>query len=151
MGTIKNLADRFKIAAANWEVIKQESLRETAPAIIPVYNREQLRSGQLSDGNPITPQLENVIYALDKEAKNGLNGRSLLTPDLYNEGNFQGDVTTTITAKTIKTFSLDLKAPKLELKYSPLIYGANPKNLSKYAIEDLRPVLFSKLKAATVG
>lgn len=149
MGTIANLANRFK--ALNFDLIKQESLRETAPFIIPVMNREQLRSGQLTDGSAIVPPLSNLQYALDKEAENGLNGRSLLTPDLYHTGEFQSEITTTITAKTIKTFSLDLKGPSLELKYSPKIYGANPANLSKYAIQNLRPVLFAKLKAATVG
>lgn len=149
MGTIKNLATRFK--ALNFDLIQQESLRETAPLVIPGMNRDQLKSGKKSDGNPIIPPLENITYALDKEATNGLNGRSLLTPDLLKTGAFQSEITTIITAKTIKTFSLDLKGEKLELKYTPLIYGANKENLSKYATKDLRPVLFQKLKAATVG
>lgn len=149
MGTIHNLSSRF--TALKFETIKQESLRETAPNIIPELNRQQLKSGQRADGQTITPSLSNVIYARDKENKNGLNGRSLLTPDLYNTGSFQSQITTTVTAKTIKTFSIDLKAAKLELKYSPYIYGANSQNLSKYATEDLQSVLIWKLKAATVG
>lgn len=149
MGTIANLANRFK--ALDWDLIKQTSLRETAPNIIPQMNRGQLKSGQLNDGSPIEPPLSNTAYALDKEKKHGLNGRSLFTPDLLDTGAFQSEITTTITAKTIKTFSLDLKGEELELKYSPKIYGANPTNLSKYAIEDLRPVLFQKLRTATVG
>lgn len=147
MGTIKNLANRFK--ALNFDLIKQESLRETAPSAIPQYNREQLRAGQLSDGNLITPQLGSLTYALTKENKGGK--APFMTPDLFETGSFQADITTTITSKTIKTFSLDLKGPSLQLKYSPLIYGANPSNLSKYATQDLQPVLHKKLREATVG
>lgn len=149
MGTIHNLASRFK--ALNFENIKQEAIRETAPEIFPILNRAQLKSGKLSNGNPITPKLDNVAYALKKETLNGLNGRTLLTPDLKNTGEFYADITTTVTAKTIKTFSLDTKSPALELKYSPFIFGLNSANLAKYAKENLQPVLMAKLKAATVG
>lgn len=149
MGTIHNLASRF--ASLNFDQIKQQSLRETAPAIIPEMNIEQLKHGKLSDDNPIVPKLENITYAIDKENKNGLNGRTLLTPDLKNTGGFYEGITTTVTRLTIKTFSIDLKSPKLEARYSKLIYGPNTANLSKYAIEDLKPVLMSKLKTATIG
>jgi len=147
MGTIANLTNRFK--ALNFDLIKQESLRETAPLIIPEMTREQMRQGQRSDGNPIVPKLEDIRYAIDKEANGGL--APFLTPDLFHTGEFQENIITTITAKTIKTFSIDLKAPKLELRYTPLIYGANSANLAKYATENLQPVLLSRLKAATVG
>lgn len=150
MGTIANLANRFK--ALNFELIKQEALRETVSEV-PELIREQLKSGQRSDGNPITPKLDNIAYALKKEAVNGLNGRSLLTPDLLNTGSYQEKITSIITAKTIKSFSLDLKSEALDLKYgekSPLL-KLNEANTSKYALDSVKPVLFSKLKAATVG
>lgn len=145
MGTIRNLANRFR--ALDFELIKQESLRETVTEV-PELNREQLRKGQLSDGNLIRPQLDNPVYAVSKQTKGGI--APFMTPDLLNTGAFQEQITTTITAKTIKTFSLDLKAPKLELKYTPLIYGLDTPNMGKYA-QSVRPVLFEKLRAATVG
>lgn len=151
MGTIRNLANRVSLAAQQWETTKQVAIRETAPQTFPQLNREQLRKGQLSDGNPISPPLANITYALDKENKNGANGRSLLTPNLFDTGAFQGSITTTVTRLSIKTFSLDLKAPKLQLKYSPLIYGLQPNNLTKYATETLKPVLFEKFRSQTVG
>lgn len=149
MGTIKNLADRFR--SLDWNGIKQDSLQETAPAIIPDMNREQLTQGQTSRSQPIVPQLSDVLYAIKKEATNGLNGRSLLTPDLKNTGDFYKGIITEVTGTALKTYSTDAKSNKLELTYSPYIFGANSNNLSKYATEDLQPVLLQKLKSATVG
>lgn len=146
MGTIKNLANRFK--SLNFDLIKQESLRETVPQNAPEFNRDQLRQGKKADGNLITPQLGSLTYALTKENKGGI--APFMTPDLIDTGGFYKGITTIITSKTIRTFSLDLKAPKLELKYSPLIYGLSTENLSKIS-QIVQPVLHKKLREATVG
>lgn len=146
MGTINQLYIRFK--SLNFELIKQLSLRETVSEV-PELNRAQLKAGKRSDDKLIRPQLASRIYALDKQRLGGT--APFLTPDLLNTGAFQKDITTIITTKTIKTFSLDLKAPALELKYSPFIYGLSKENTIKYALGSVLPILSAKLKAATVG
>lgn len=147
MGTIKNLANRFK--ALDWYAVKEQSLIETAPQAIPEHTEQQMRLGQRSDGEMIG-YLENSHYAMQKKLAGGLAPQGEV--DLRNSGSFQAGLRTVVTPQlNLKTYSLDTKAEKLELKYTPLIYGANPKNLSKYATQDLQPVLMAKLKAATVG
>ncbi len=149
MGTIRNLTDRFKLAAANWEEIKQQALIETAHGVIPEMTEQQMRLGETSTGDPIKPDLADVHYALQKQEAGGQAPYKV--PDLRVMGTFQAGLRTTIGKLTINTYSIDTKAEKLELKYTPLIYGANPANLAKYAIENLRPALMEKFKAATVG
>lgn len=146
MGTIRNLSDRFK--ALDFELIKQQSLIETAPQIMEM-TEQQMRIGERSDGYNIIPDLQDLHYSLQKKEAGGI--APFETPDLFNTGQFYKGLRTSIGLKTINTYSLDTKAPKLEEKYTPLIYGANEINLSKYAVEDLKPVLLEKLKAATVG
>lgn len=147
MGTIHNLATRFK--NLNFEAIKQQALIETAPEIIPEMTERQMREGKRSDGELITPDLQSREYALLKLEAGGI--APYKTPDLRNSGSFQAAIRTVITPKAIRTYSLDSKATKLELKYTPLIYGANAANLTKYATENLFPTLMGKLKAETVG
>lgn len=146
MGTIRNLANRFK--ALDFELIKQQALIETAPQIIPEMTEQQMRLGQRSDGEMIG-YLKDKHYAEGKTLSGGLAPPGEV--DLRLTGAFQKSIRTVVTKLTLKTYSLDTKAPKLEKWYGQLIYGANKQNLSKYATEDLRPVLFEKLKSATVG
>jgi hypothetical protein len=147
VGTINNLAKRF--AALNYEVVKQQALIETAPQVIPEMTEQQMRRGETSTGEPIKPDLADVHYALLKQEAGGQ--APYKTPDLRNSGSFQSGLRTLVTATALKTYSLDTKSEKLELKYTPKIYGANPENLSKYAKENLLPDLMGKIKAATVG
>lgn len=149
MGTIRNLSARVSIAAKQWDNTKQTALRETAPDAFPALNKKQLRLGQRSDGQLIKPDLQSKVYSADKATTGGT--APFGTPDLFHTGAFYSEITTTVTKLSLKTFSLDLKAPKLELKYSPLIYGLNPANLTKYATETLKPVLFEKFRSQTVG
>lgn len=146
MGTINNLYKRF--AALDFELIKQQALIETAPQIIPEMTEQQQRLGQRSDGEMIG-YLHDPIYAEGKTLSGGLAPPGEV--DLRLTGDFQAGLRTVVTKISLKTYSLDLKAEKLEKKYTNLIYGANKENLAKYAIDDLQPVLLQKLKAQTVG
>jgi hypothetical protein len=146
MGTIHNLASRF--AALNYEVVKQQALIETAPQVIPEMTEQQMRIGQRSDGEMIG-YLKDAHYAEGKTMSGGLAPPGEV--DLRLTGDFQAGLRTVVTNVSLKTYSLDLKAPKLEKWYTPLIYGANAENLSKYAKENLLPDLMGKIKAATVG
>lgn len=147
MGTIRQLTARFQ--ALDYEAIKQQSLIETAPQIIPEMTEQQQRKGQLSTGEQIHPLLRDKTYALLKLEAGGKAPSGV--PDLRNSGAFQSGLRTVVTDKALKTYSLDVKAQKLELRYSAYIYGANSANLSIYAKENLYPVLIEKLKTATVG
>lgn len=148
MGTIRNLSDRFK--ALYFELIKQQAIAKTIEKV-PEYNRQQLKEGQFVTGQPIYPPLKSIRYALDKEKRNGLNGRSLLTPDLNLTGSFYEKIVSELTGRSILTDSLDIKATKLEGDYGKDIYGMNQQNTTTYAIEDVKPVLLDLLKSATVG
>lgn len=146
MPTIHNLASRF--AALDFELIKTQALIETAPQIIPEMTEQQQRLGQRADGEMIG-YLQDPIYAMGKTESGGLAPTGEV--DLRLTGNFQAGLRTVVTKVSLKTYSLDLKADKLEKKYTPLIYGASKENLSKYATENLLPDLLQKLKALTVG
>jgi hypothetical protein len=152
MGTIKNLSNRFRVL--DYDLIKQQALIETAPQIIPEMTEQQMRLGERSDGE-IIGYLKDRYYAEGKTESGGLAPPGEV--DLRLTGDFQAGLRTVVTELTLKTYSIDTKAQVLELGnrkrkgYGPLIYGANKENLSKYAIENLRPVLMEKLKTATVG
>lgn len=146
MGTIHNLASRF--AALNFDLIKQQSLIETAPQVIPEMTEQQQRLGQRSDGEMIG-YLQDPVYAMGKTESGGQAPPGEV--DLRLTGSFQAGLRTVVTKVSLKTYSLDLKADKLEKKYTPLIFGANKENLTKYAKENLLPDLMTKLKTATVG
>lgn len=150
MGTINNLYKRF--AALDFELIKQQSLIETAPQVIPEMTEQQQRLGQRSDGEMIG-YLHDPVYAMGKTESGGQAPPGEV--DLRLTGSFQAGLRTVVTSVSLKTYSLDVKAAKLESTgkggYGPLIYGANKENLSKYAKENLLPDLMHKLKSATVG
>jgi|GEM_PF-5650512 len=146
MGTIHNLAARFK--ALDFELIKQQSLIETAPGIIPQMTEDQMRYGYDSR-QQLIGQLQSPAYALDKVEWGGSAAPGQV--DLHLTGKIYAGLRTSISPTTIDTYSIDFKAPKLEDEYGNRIYGANKANLTKYAIEDLKPVLMQKLKENTVG
>lgn len=145
MGTIQNLIDRVK--SFNYEAAVAESLEETKEAI-PELTRDRLITGKLTDGGRIIPLYSSPIYAINKERQNSLAG--FLTPDLKLTGEFYASIQTKINTKTFVTFSDDSKAPKLETKYTPLIYGLSDEAKAKYA-KIVQPILFAKIKTATVG
>lgn len=148
MGTIRNLSSRVSIAAAEWNTIKQQALIETAPQVIPEMTEQQMRLGQRSDGE-IIGYLHDSHYAEGKTLSGGIAPPGEV--DLRLTGDFQAGLRTVVTPLSLRTYSIDTKSEKLELKYSSLIFGANKANLAKYATEDLRPVLFQKLKSLTTG
>src|ERR1700676_856485 len=124
MGTIRNLTDRFK--SLDFDHIKQQALIETAPQIIPEMTEQQQRLGQRSDGEAIGYLRDNA-YAEVKIIEGGLARPGEV--DLRLHGDFQAGLRTVVTAMSLKTYSLDLKAPRLEKQYGQLIYRANPENL----------------------
>lgn len=150
MGSIRNLSDRFK--TLDFNAIKEQSLIKTAPGIIPEMNEQQLSIGQLADGEefPEKNWLQSKEYAQQKLEAGGM--APFRIPDLKLTGSFYDGVRTVVTPQlSLKTYSIDTKAPKLETKYGSLIFGASPINLAKYATENLQPVLIKKLKEQTVG
>lgn len=148
MATIHSFATRFNAAASAWNEIKQQALIETALETVPEMTESQLRLGELSTGDLLHPDLASTPYALRKQESGSHAPYGI--PDLLQSGNFYSKIRTTIGPKTINTYSLDIKAPALELKYTRYIYGYNDANRQKYAIEFLKPVLFQKLKTAAV-
>jgi len=132
----------------NYDLAVRETLEETANRV-PDYTRDQLHRGEKVDGSKITPLYGNPEYSKLKFADNSAAG--LGVPDLYLYGDFYNGIQTKINTKTISTFSIDSKSPKLELKYSPLIYGLNAANKTKYAIMDVKPVLIAKVKTGIFG
>lgn len=146
MGTIAGL--NKKLHTVDFDSLITDSIEYTKDEIA-VLNRSQLLQGYMSTGEQISPQYASPIYALEKSAMNPLPG--FLTPDLRLTGSFYQGIGVVVNAKenTFTVSSSDIKAPRLELKYSSAIYGLTKQNKSFYALETLKPVFFEKLHSAT--
>lgn len=138
--TIHEMAKRF--ASVNFEQVVRDSFEEKK-ATIASFNRQNLRKGKLQTGNTIKPDLQSIPYAAKKFNSSGQ--APFGTPDLFLTGGFQSDIGVIINKETFTTFSENIKAPKLELKYTPLIYGLPDANKPDF-VQVVGPVIFQKVK-----
>jgi hypothetical protein len=145
MGTVRNLLQRFQ--AFDYDAARQAAVEETKDQIV-VFVKQQLKSGYLSTGGRIRPYYATIQYAAKKFNMNRLPGFG--TPDLLVTGDFYKGIGVVVTTTSFTTDSTDDKAPKLELAYTSYIYGLSPENLINYG-QIVKPVLFEKIKNATVG
>lgn len=148
MSTLRALSNRFQAAVAAYDGTLQEAIEETKDVAV-AFNRQQLYSGIKSTGDKITPHYANLKYAAKKYGLNATPG--FTNPDLYVTGAFYLGIGVVVNQKSLTFDSTDSKAPKLELEYTPQIYGLTKENKSAYSLESVKPVLFAKIKAQTTG
>jgi hypothetical protein len=148
MGTIRGIKEN--VQRFNYDQAVHESLEATADRPV-IYTQEQLHVGERSDGKKLKPY-KSKGYSTLKFAENPSAGFGI--PDYHLYGDFYLGIQTKINTKTIDTFGTDSKSPKLETREGGdgnLIYGMNDKNKTKYAIQDVKPVLIAKVKAGIFG
>lgn len=145
-----NLSTIHKVAAnaqrINFDAIKRDSFEETKSSVVS-FNKQNLRQGFKVDGSRIGIY-GSIPYAAKKFNQSGEAGFGCI--DLYLTGDWQNGIGAIINSKSFTTFSVDEKASKLELKYSPLIYGLPDKYKPDY-VKIIGPVIFKKTKSALFG
>ena len=102
--------------------------------------RKQMRRGERSDGEEITPGLLSNAYAEEKKSKGGQAPFGV--PDLYDTGSFQRAITFEVSESSVYFNSTDEKTQDLVEKYSEDIFG-----LSDKTFVDALPTLWKSIKA----
>lgn len=142
--TIHQMAERFN--SLNFDQVVHDSI-EATKGTIALFDRENLRFGFKVDGSRIG-QYKSAPYAVKKYLQSPLAGRGYI--DLYLTGSWSDGISVIVNSKSFSTFSDDSKAATLESRYGKLIYGLPTSYGAKYT-SVLFPVVFGKVKAATVG
>lgn len=101
--------------------------------------RYQMRKGERSDGEEITPGLLSDAYARDKKAGGGLAPMGV--PDLKDTGAFQNAITYEVSEGVLYFTSTDEKTEDLVEKYSEDIFG-----LSDKTFITVRPSLWKAMR-----
>lgn len=130
MGTIFDVLQNVKQGNAVFNGVILGIIEDQSD-VISDYNRNQLKHGRGSDGEPIEPMYGSLFYALEKNRMNPLAGYG--TPDLFLTGAFYRGFFVSITGKSFSLSSSDRKTGSLLEKYGPNIFGLTNDSISIYA------------------
>ena len=128
MNADSNIMQQAKRASSiNLEQSKVASILINKQALTNL-NREQMREGLTSDGNPITPDYSRG-YAWFKEKLSSYKAPPG-TPDLFVTGAFQSDMTLVL-RNGVEFTSSDPKTGKLVGRYGRKIFGIMSANMQQ--------------------
>lgn len=126
---------------------------------IITLNQQQLYSGRLSDGSPVSPSYLDDPYFKSREAAQRYSDwKDNITPDeqrpsgvpnLFINGRFYQSWRVRASATTIDFESSDPDAMDIEEKFSERIYGLDDDNMNTYRRESFFPVLKEQITAET--
>lgn len=126
---------------------------------IITLNQQQLYSGRLSDGSPVSPSYLDDPYFKSREAAQRYSDwKDNITPDeqrpagvpnLFINGRFYQSWRIRASATTINFESSDPDAMDIEEKFSEKIYGLDDENMNTYRRESFFPVLKEQITAET--
>lgn len=140
MTTVAEMLRRFErvsLTELTTDAMEQESDNITQ------LNRDQMNEGKLSDGSFIKPPYKQIT-----RQHKAIKGQVFNVVTLRDTGEFQSRMFLQIRGTSFDFNSTDWKAPSLEDKYSPLIYGLT--NESKQVAWQLcKPHVVREIKRMT--
>ena len=101
--------------------------------------KDQMRRGERSDGEEITPGLLSDAYAREKKASGGI--AQMGVPDLKDTGAFQNAITYEVSDGVVYFNSTDEKTDDLVDKYTEDIFGLSGKSFT-----EARPSVFKSMR-----
>src|SRR5690348_16537616 len=118
-----------------------EAIEDTATDIIDL-NQQQLFSGRLSDGSPVSPTyLEDPYFKSQESAQRYSDWKDQITPNenrprgvpnLFINGRFYESWRIRATATKVTFDSSDPNAPDIEEKFGEKIYGLDDEHMNEY-------------------
>lgn len=120
------------------ETMVDTAFSENESAMITAQ-RDQMRKGERSDGEEITPGLLSNAYAQEKKASGGI--AQMGVPDLKDTGAFQNAITYEVSEGVVYFNSTDEKTEDLVEKYTEDIFG-----LSDKTFVTVRPSLWKSIR-----
>lgn len=98
-------------------------------------------AGIRADGTEILPTYTDLTIQIKQE-----KGQPTDRVTLRDTGDFQNQVTTTVTDEFVTTDSTDEKSEKLQKKYGEKIFGLSEKYKAEYIRESLNPAFLRTCK-----
>lgn len=140
------------------ENIVVDSIDLTTDDIISL-NQQQLYSGRLADGSPVSPgYLDDPYFKSREAAQRYSDWKDQITPDeqrtpgvpnLFINGRFYQSWSIRASATKINFESSDPDAMNIEEKFSEKIYGLDDENMDTYRRESFFPVLKDQIMGQT--